>query len=89
MTIDSVRPENVLVRVLYIQAPRARKVNDIVEDHGNNQFANGQSSRDLRAGSDASELKTQLVEAIDNVADFLRFVEISTRVNAIKQRRSP
>jgi hypothetical protein len=64
-------------------------VNNIVEDHGKNQFANGQSSRDLRAGSDASELETQLMEAIDNVADFLRFVEISTRVNAIKQRRSP
>ena len=58
---------------------------------GNNedQFAKGQSSRDLRAGSDASELKTQFMEAIDNVADFLPFVEISTRVNAIKQRRSP
>ena len=27
------------------------------------------------------------MEAIDNFGDFLRFVEISTRVNAIKQRR--
>jgi hypothetical protein len=62
-------------------------MNNLVEDHGKNQFANGQGSRDLRAGSDVAELETQLMEAIDNVADFLRFVEISTRVNAIKQRR--
>jgi hypothetical protein len=62
-------------------------MNNIVEDHGRNQFANNQSSRDLRAGSDAAELKTQLMEAIDNVADFLRFVEISTRLNSLKHWR--
>ena len=47
-------------------------MNHIVEDHGKNQFANGQGSRDLRAGSDVAELETQLMEAIDNVADFLQ-----------------
>ena len=34
-----------------------------------------------------TEIETQLMEAVDNVGDLLRFVEISTRVNAIKQRK--
>jgi hypothetical protein len=32
------------------------------EDHGENEFAKRQRSRDLRASSDAAELETQLVE---------------------------
>ena len=57
----------------------------IIEDSGEERFANGQNSRDLRAGSDAGELETQLMEAIDSIGDFLRFVyrsaksEISSR----------
>ena len=62
-------------------------MNNIFEDRGKNQFANGKSRRDLRASPDAVELETQLMEAVDNVGDLLRFVEISMRVNAIKQRR--
>ncbi len=31
------------------------------------------------SSSDAGELEPQLIEAIDNVEDLLRFVEISTR----------
>ena len=62
-------------------------MNKTVEDSGEDQFANDQSSRDLRVGSDARELEIQLTEAIDNVGDFLRFVEISTRRIAVKQRR--
>jgi hypothetical protein len=39
-------------------------MNSIVEDHSKNQFAKGQSSRDLRASSDGVEQETQLKEAI-------------------------
>ena len=62
-------------------------MNNIVEDHGENRFANGQSRRDLRVCWDARELKTQLMEAIDNAADFVRYVEISSRAAAINHRR--
>jgi hypothetical protein len=37
---------------------------DIVEDHGKNQFANGQRRRDLRVSSDAAELEAQLMRAL-------------------------
>jgi len=47
-------------------------MNNIVEDHGENRFANGQSSRDLRAILCGAELETQLIEAVDNVGDFLQ-----------------
>ena len=47
-------------------------MNNIVEDHGENRFANGQSRRDLRATLCGAELKTQLIEAVDNVGDFLQ-----------------
>jgi hypothetical protein len=57
-------------------------MNNLVE-HRTNQFANSQSSRDLRFCWDAMQLDAQMTEAIDNVADFLRFVEISTRSAAI------
>jgi hypothetical protein len=36
---------------------------------------------------DAVELESQLIEAIDNVEDFRRFVEISTREIVINQWR--
>jgi hypothetical protein len=62
-------------------------MNDFIERRDENQFANGQSRRDLRASSDAAELETQLMEEIDNVADFHRFVEISAREIAVNQRR--
>ena len=62
-------------------------MNKTVEDSGEDQFANGQSSRDLRVRSDAGELEIQLTEAIDNVGDFLHFVEISTRGIAVKYQR--
>ena len=47
-------------------------MNNIVEDHCENRFANGQSSRDLRATLCGAELETQLIEAVDNVGDFLQ-----------------
>ena len=60
-------------------------MSNIVEDHGENRFADAQSSRDLRATLCGAELETQLMEAVDSVGDFLRFVKISTRVDANKE----
>jgi hypothetical protein len=59
----------------------------IIEHCDEDQFANGQSRRDLRVCWDARELKTQLMEAIDNVGEFVRYVEILSREIAINQRR--
>ena len=39
------------------------------------------------SSSGAVELESQLIEAIDNVEDFRRFVEISTREIVINQWR--
>ena len=39
------------------------------------------------SSSDAGEVEPQLFEAIDNVEDFRRFVEISTREIVINQWR--
>jgi len=62
-------------------------MDDIIEYCDEDQFANGQSGRDLRVCWDARELKTQLMEAIDSAEDFVRFVEISARATVINQRR--
>jgi hypothetical protein len=62
-------------------------MNNIIEHCDEDQFANGQCRRDLRFCWDDRELKTQLMEAIDNVGDFVRFVEISSRATAINHRR--
>jgi hypothetical protein len=56
------------------------EMNNIIEDCYEDQFAKGQSRRDLRGCLDTKVLETQLMEAIDNVGDFLRFVEISTQM---------
>ena len=60
---------------------------EIFEDAGEDKFAKGQSRRDLRVKLGRRELAPQLFEAIDNVEDFLRFVETSARETAINQRR--
>ena len=62
-------------------------MDDTIEYCDADQFANGQSRRDLRVCWDARELKTQLMEAIDNIVDLVRYVEISARAIAINQRR--
>jgi hypothetical protein len=62
-------------------------MDNIIDDCDEDQFANGQSRRDLRGCWDARELKTQLMEAIDSVGDFVRYVEISSRATAINHRR--
>jgi hypothetical protein len=53
-------------------------MNNIVEDHGEDRFANGQSSRDLRATLCDADLEAQILEAVDNFGDVLRFLKIST-----------
>ena len=62
-------------------------MDNFIEHCDEEQFANGQSRRDLRVCWDARELKTQLMEAIDNIVDLVRYVEISARAIAINQRR--
>jgi hypothetical protein len=64
-----------------------RKMDNIIEECDDGKFAKGQSGRDLRLCADARQLNTQLMEAIDNVGDFIRFVEISSRAIAINHRR--
>jgi hypothetical protein len=62
-----------------------------IEHNDEDQFANGQSSRDLQV-RDASELAIQLIDAIYNVGDFLRFIAISPfrkRVRSRLARPSP
>ncbi|HEY6395105.1 MAG TPA: HlyD family secretion protein, partial [Candidatus Binataceae bacterium] len=55
-------------------------MNDIIEDNDENQFANGQSSRDLRVSSDATELETQL-----DVGDLRERTESSDRLKALRK----
>ena len=62
-------------------------MNNFIGNNGEVQFANGQSSRDLRVGSHARELETQLMEVIDSTGDFFRFIESSTRGKKNNQRR--
>ena len=54
-------------------------MNTIIKNKDEDQFANGQNSRDLRVSSDAMDLEIQLMEAIDNIGDFLHFVDWSTK----------
>jgi hypothetical protein len=61
------------------------EMNNIIEDNEKDQFANGQSNRDLRVSSDAMDLEIQLMEAIDNIGDFLHFVEWSTKSETVQR----
>jgi hypothetical protein len=61
-------------------------MSNIIEDNEENQFANGQSSRDLRVSSGSvldvpptASAEAHLVEAIDNIGDFFHFVEWSNK----------
>ena len=71
-----------MARVLYIQTPGDRQMNDAIEVSDPEQFVKGESSRDLRVSLGAKELSIQLMETLDTVNDFYRFLEISTRVIA-------
>jgi hypothetical protein len=59
-------------------------MNDLIEHCDEDHFANSQSCRDLRVSSGAAEVEIQLIESIDNVGDFVGFIQISTRVDTIK-----
>jgi hypothetical protein len=45
------------------------------------------AARDLRFATHARELETQLMEVIDSIGDFFRFIESSTSEIANNQRR--
>lgn len=63
------------------------EMDNIIEHCDEGHFAKGQSGRDLRVCPDAMALTAQLMDAIDSVGDFVRFVELSSRAAAINQRR--
>ena len=44
-----------------------------IDISGEGRFANGQSGRDLRVGSHARELETQLMEVIDSSGNFFQW----------------
>jgi hypothetical protein len=79
--------ENLLARILYIQAATPRKMNNVIEVSDEEQFAKGQDTRDLRVSPDPTEPGMQFIETIDSSGDFFRFVESSTREIANNQRR--
>lgn len=76
-----VRGENLLTRVLYIQHPTG-KTNTSLKLTTKEQPAKGQPSRDLLVCSDAGDLQIQVMDAIDSVYDFFRFLHVSTRAIA-------
>ncbi len=55
-------------------------MNKIAEDNDEDQFANGQSSRDLRVSLDAAELETQL-----DVGDLRKRTDSSNRLKALRK----
>jgi membrane fusion protein (multidrug efflux system) len=55
-------------------------MNDFTEDNDENQFANGQSSRDLRVSLDAAELEPQL-----DVGDLRKRTASSDRLEALRE----
>jgi hypothetical protein len=87
MTVDA-QPETFLVRVLSMQAPAGGKMNDFIEQRDEDQFANGQSCRDLRVSPDLTQPGFELMEAINSISDFFRFVRISAREIALNHRKS-
>jgi membrane fusion protein, multidrug efflux system len=54
-------------------------MNNITEDNGEDQFANGQNRRDLRVSADAAELETQL-----DAGDLRGRVDSSDRLKALR-----
>src|ERR1700693_881249 len=62
-------------------------MNNVIEVRDEEQFAKGQNSRDLQVCSDAGDVETQLMDAIDSAYDFFRFLHVSTRGIANNQRR--
>jgi len=61
-------------------------MNNVIEVNDEEQFAKGQNSRDLQVCSDARDVETQIMDAIDSAYDFFRFLH-TTRGIANNQRR--
>jgi len=49
--------------------------------YGQDRFASCPTSRDLRVCLSAGESEIQLIDSIDSVGDFFRFIQIITRTN--------
>jgi hypothetical protein len=86
MTVDTPQPEIFGSSLVYIQVPAGWKMNDFTEHRDEDRFANGQSCRDLRVRPDRTQPGFQLMEAIDSISDFFRFVRISAREIALNHR---
>ena len=60
-----------LVLTLVCASTNGREMNNIIEDNGEDQFANGQSSRSLRVNSDATEPQIQLDAGPTTLEEFI------------------
>ena len=56
---------------LVYASTNGREMNNIIEDNGEDQFANGQSSRSLRVNSDATEPQIQLDAGPTTLEEFI------------------
>ncbi len=63
-----------------------REMKHVIEVSDEEQFAKGQNSRNLQVCSDAGDVETQSMEAIDSPYDFFRFLPVATRGIANNQR---
>jgi hypothetical protein len=54
-------------------------MNNVIEVSNEEQFAQCSKSRDLQICSDAEDVETQLMEAIDSAYDFFRLLHVSMR----------
>jgi len=68
-----------------VEAPTEKSTN-VIEVRDKDQPAKGQNS-DWQVCSDAEDLETQVMGAIDSAYDFFRFLQVSTRGIANNQRR--
>ena len=62
-------------------------MNNVIEVSNEEQFAKCSKSRDLQVCSDAGDVETQLMEAIDSAYDFFRLLHVSMRRIATNRRR--
>jgi hypothetical protein len=62
-------------------------MNNVIEVSDEESFAKGQKSCDLQVRSDAGDVETQFMDAIDSAYGFFRFLQVSTRGIANNERR--
>src|SRR5258708_39471128 len=75
----ALRPEIFFGPRLVYTKTHGREMSSGIEDYDEQQFANGQSCRDLKLGSLVRELETPLVESVDRSGDSFYFVGILRR----------